>query len=552
MKESKDILSLFEALSNYEIFTPPRVARDMLDLLPSELWSDPSIRLLDPCTKSGVFLREAFWRFHAGLAGAGAHRGHDGLEYNLNDAQQRTNHILKNMLYGIAISELTSYVARRTLYGVMEAHTDKQSASLDSFMQSDNFAQWGEAERSAFVGRNAFNEYYDHRLFQVESHKGFEAEGNIFYPTSEVRQKVLQEGVLFEDTYFPFIEAETKHRKILDIREGMMKFDVIIGNPPYQVNDGGGLGSNASAVYNVFVEAAKNLNPSYISMIIPSRWMQGGRGLDGFRSSMLSDKSIHTIVDFNDAKDCFPSVEIAGGICYFLRDSSYSGKCSYKYINKGKEQCNLRDLGEHDILIRDGIGLDIIKKIQTKESAADFFDVNVYPYWPFAFAHEKAFDEYAVTPTENKTLMFIGNSVSGKMKSCGGIGYINRSKIKRNTHLIDLHKVIVSKANGGALNSGSIISKPIYLPPNSVCTETYLVIGAFYNKDECDSLMRYVHTKFFRFCVFMRKISQNTTQATFKFVPNLKNIMDDESIYEYYGLSDIEKNHIESMIKPMD
>src|SRR5690606_11537496 len=185
MKESRDILTLFEALSSHEVFTPPRVARAMLDLLPEEIWSDPTVRLLDPAVKSGVFLRESFFRFFSSLP-ANKHTGHDGKVYDLSDRQQRINHILKNMLYGIAISELTSYMSRRTLYGVMKANTDKQIASVESFERSSNYESWDEQSRYDFIGRNEFNEHYDHKLFCTPEYRGFEDEGNIFYPVDEV------------------------------------------------------------------------------------------------------------------------------------------------------------------------------------------------------------------------------------------------------------------------------------------------------------------------------------------------------------------------------
>ena len=160
MKETRDILVLFEALNNHEIFTPPKLAKEMLDLLPEEVWINPSLKFLDPCTKSGIFLREIFYRLYEGLKAKGVHKAHDGLEYDLSDDQERINHILKNMIYGIATSELTGYVARRTLYGVMEANTDKQLAALESFTKSENYNQWSEEEQLKFVGRNKFNEYY--------------------------------------------------------------------------------------------------------------------------------------------------------------------------------------------------------------------------------------------------------------------------------------------------------------------------------------------------------------------------------------------------------
>lgn len=224
MKESRDILTLFEQLNSHEVFTPPRVAREMLALLPKEIWGDPSIRILDPCVKSGVFLREALYLLIDGLAGKGKYVGHDGIEYDLNDGQQRMNHILKNMLFGIATSELTGYISRRTLYGVMEANTDKQTALIDALEKSKSHKKWTEEEKGRFLDRNRFNEYYDHGLFNTPDYAGFEHEGNIFYPTTEVNKQIDDAKDLFRKTTGISVDD---FRYLVDV--GLLKIESIDG-----------------------------------------------------------------------------------------------------------------------------------------------------------------------------------------------------------------------------------------------------------------------------------------------------------------------------------
>ena len=541
MKESNDILSLFEALNSHEVFTPPRVARQMLDLLPSELWSDPSIKILDPCTKSGVFLRECLFRLFDGLEGAGSYKASDGKTYDLGDRQQRINHIFKNMLFGIATSELTGYVARRTLYGVMKANVDKQTASLDAFERSSNFRNWSEEEISNFIGRNKFNQFFDHNLFCGEEYVGFEAEGNIFYPNEEVEKIVIEEDDYeIEDKYFPFIRQETMHEKILEIRNGIMKFDVIIGNPPYQVNDGGGSGSSAIPIYHRFIEASIGLNPKFICMIVPSRWMTGGKGLDKFRREMISNNKISKVIDFQNSKDCFPSVEIPGGVNYFLWDRRSTGKSTeYTSIDfDGRVNTTTRDITKFDIVVRGNIDTEILKKVNEKSKL--FFSDLVLPRKPFGIGSN--FKGFSEKP-------FLGSVEFFHSK---GVGFVAKEEIKNNIGIIERPKVLVSKANGAAQNTGKIISEPIVAGPNSCCSETYLVIECK-SISEAEFVAEYMKSKFFRFMLQIRKKTQNTSMDNFKFVPcvDMSRHWDDSEIYEMYDLSQTEINHIESTISKM-
>jgi len=545
MKESNDILVLFESLNNHEVFTPPRLARQMLDLFPDDVWVNPEHKFLDPCVKSGVFLREIFYKLFDGLKGKGKFTADDGITYNLNDNHQRINHIFKNMLYGIATSELTGYVSRRTLYGVMEADSDKQISSVESFERSKNFTDWTDQQRLDFIGRNQFNDYYDHTIFKTKEYEGFEKEGNIYYPADEVGNIVVEQGDYhIEDAYFPFIDNRTKHQKILDIKEQNMKFDVIIGNPPYQLSDGGARAS-ASPIYQLFVRQAKKLNPKYLIMIIPSRWFSGGKGLDDFREEMLKDKSIRVLHDYWNAKECFgEAIKLEGGVCYFLWDRDNKGDCDIYSHKKDKEISKMtRSLifDGGDTFIRYNEAISIIEKV--KKYKEEPFSKNVSSRKPFGL---DTLYKGSEKKDENKSLKVYQN---------GGISYINRNEVLKNHNWVDKYKVFISMAYGmSGEGPYQVINKPFYGDKNTCCTETYLLIGPFDSKKMANNVIKYISTKFFRFLVLLRKPTQHATSKVYQFVPvqDFNKEWDDESLYKKYNFTSDEIDFIESLIRPME
>jgi site-specific DNA-methyltransferase (adenine-specific) len=545
MKETRDILTLFEALNNHEVFTPPRLAREMLNLLPAEIWTNPDLKFLDPCAKSGVFLREAFYRLYDGLKGKGKHIGCDGRTYDLDEHKQRINHILKNMLFGIATSELTGYVSRRTLYGVMEANTDKQIAAIDSFERSTNFHEWTEEERLNFIGRNKFNEYYDYTLFNTQEYIGFENEGNIFYPNDEVAKKVVEGGSYeIEDTYFPFIDDSTHHQKIIDIKEGKMKFDVIIGNPPYQQADGGA-GASAKPIYNLFIELAKNLKPKYLTMIIPSRWFAGGKGLDSFRQNMLNDRTIKYLVDYPNAKDCFPGNSIGGGVCYFLSDRSYSGDCEITNVINKKRDKMVRPLNQYDLLVRHNKAISIIEKVQKLSS--EFLSSEVFPRNPFGLSSK-------TRGTGKKSTQFL------TLHASNGISYIAPSQLPKNRILASSYKVMISKVTsehaGEPAKDGRfrVLSRTEVIQPEHVCTDSYLIIGQFQTEVEANNLLGYLKTSFARFLLLQAVTSINLSSDKFNFVPKLdfNKTWSDELLFKKFDLSTEEIVFINQTIRPYE
>lgn len=551
MKESRDILTLFEQLNSHEVFTPPRVARDMLALIPKEIWSDPSVRILDPCVKSGVFLREAMYLLIDGLAGKGKHIGHDGVEYDLNDGKQRMNHILKNMLFGIATSELTSYVSRRTLYGVMEANTDKQTALIEAFEKSKNNKQWTEEEKVNFLVRNHFNEYYDHGLFNTPEYAGFEHEGNIFYPRNEVNKQVDDSGsFIIEDTYYPFIEERVSHEKIQQIKDGQMKFDVVIGNPPYQVSDGGGHGDSSKPIYHHFINKAKKINPRFMSFIVPSRWMKGGKGLDSFRDSMIADCRIEKMIDHQDAGEVFPNVHIDGGVCYFLWNNNHNGELLYTFKAKdGYVGETVRSL-ESDFsttIIRD----DRFKAIIEKAAGGECFSEIVLPRNPFGifadvFNAPEKYEKYKTKAVQSSVEVHgvIGKKGGAKRKSSS----FDESVILKNKEYADRFNIFFSKAfSTGAVNP----PKHILSKPRVVCSETFLCIGGFENQEQQLSCESYMKTKFFKALLYFNRSSINVTKSSFEYIPivEFNKQWNDEELFKMFHLTSDEIDFIKGLFQ---
>ncbi len=511
-----DVLSCIANLSNDEVFTPPSVANAMLDLLPQELFNNPDAKFLDPACKSGVFLREI------------AKRLIKGLEKKIPDLQKRLDHIFKNQLYGIAITELTSLLSRRSLYcskypNCKYSVTQFDNAQGNIFFNSTSTKHRWVDGKCSFCGASR-EEYGD------DKRKGLEKHAYQFIHNA--------------------IPGEIKN----------MKFDVIIGNPPYQLSDGGGTGSSAMPIYQLFVESAKKLKPKYIIMIIPSRWFIGGKGLDSFRESMLNDDRILELHDFGNSSDCFPSVAIEGGVCYFLWNRDKTGLCKvYSHSSDSKITMTERPLLEKgsDVFIRQNEIISVIRKVIDKKEIS--FSTIVSPRNPYNFREEF---HTSVTSSEN-SIRILG--VKEKKRT-----YLSfpKTSIGRNVSEIEKYRLFISKADGAAGSLGypipaRIIGKTEVGEPGTGCTETFLRVGPFKDKDETQNAQKYMETKFFRSLVGARK-GKNMTQNTYSFVPlqdfssssdinwskSLKEI--DEELYKKYNLTKEEIAFIESMICPME
>jgi len=488
-----DVLSCIANLSSDEVFTPPQLANQILDLLPEELWSDKKATFLDPGCKSGVFLREIAKRLDKGLEG------------QITDRQERLNHIFKNQLFGLAITELTALMSRRSLY--CSKNANGKYSVCEAFDTPEGNIHFGRVEhiwengRCIYCGANEGN--YD-RGGELETHA------------------------------YTFIHTENPE----DIFN--MKFDVIIGNPPYQLSDGG-FGRSASPIYHKFVQQAKKLNPRFLTMIIPSRWFGGGKGLDEFRNEMLNDNHIRKIVDFEDSSDVFPGVSVAGGISYFLWERDFSGLCEIVNIQNGIESVSVRHLNEFDTFIRQGQAVPIIRKLLSQNERR--MNEQVSSYKPFGL-------RTYIKPQKTGDILLYWQK---------GVGPYNRKDISIGVELIDKWKVIASRSGhehaGNPGNDGTkrVLAKTVILPPGSVCTETYLVIGSYPTEGEAQNLLAYMKTRFFRFLMSLFMYSHGITKDTYVLVPilDMKEQWTDDKLYRRYNLNTEEIAFIESKIRLM-
>ena len=493
-----DVLTCLANLSNDEVFTPPAVVNRMLDMLPAELWSNPDARFLDPVSKTGVFLREI------------AKRLMDGLKEQIPDLQQRANHIFGKQLYGLAITELTALMSRRSVY--CSKYANGRYSICTAFDDEQGNIRY---EPTAHTWQN----------------------GRCVYCGAS--QEVYDRGGELESHAYRFIHTDNPKKLYPN-----MKFDVIIGNPPYQLNDGGN-GASAKPIYHLFIEQAKKLNPRYLVMIIPARWYAGGKGLDDFRGVMLNDNHIKTIIDFPNPKDCFPGLNISGGVCYFVRDSHYSGDCTFCNMIGGREIVSQRKLNEFDVFVRYNEALSIIHKIKDKSNK--FLSSIISSRKPFGI------DSFVRGAKEKGTNELI-------LHSSEGIGYISRADVLQGLDLIDKYQVIIGKALSGHIGETDengqvkVLARVDLLSPAEVCTESYLCVGRYDNAVEASNVKKYLKTKFARFLLLQALTSMNITKDKFSFVPLLDFTMEwtDEKLYAKYGLNDDEINFIESMIRPME
>lgn len=493
-----DVLNCIANLSNDEVFTPPELANRVLDLLPQELFSRAETTFLDPFCKSGVFLREIVKRLDKGLIAV------------IPDRQERIDHILHRQVFGIALTELTSLLSRRTLY------CSKRADGTHSVSHFDD----------------------EQGNMRYESLKHTWVNGKCRY--CGAAQDVYDRGEESEQYAYQFIHTD-QPEKIFN-----MTFDVIIGNPPYQLKDGGDTEERqrggAIPLYHKFIQQAKKLRPRYLTMIVPSRWFAEGRGLDDFRDEMLHDKHLRVIVDFPLSTECFPGVEIKGGVCYFLWDRESEGLCRVSTIRGNKISTATRALLEQgtNTFIRYNEAISILHKVQNKNEES--FSPLVSSQKPFGFR----------TYISGKKQKFDGAVQLYANKS---IGYVNRQEITQNIEWVDLYKVFITAAYGAGEDfPHQILNTPFLGEKNTCCTETYVVVGPFDTKQIAENVISYIRTRFFRFLVLLKKNTQHAPARVYSFVPlqDFSHPWTDEMLYEKYGLDEQEIAFIESMIRPME
>lgn len=518
-----DVLSCIANLSNDEVFTPPEFASRMLDTLAqawaadndgANIWADPTVTFLDPCTKSGVFLREITARLTHGLAD------------QIPDLQERVDHILTQQVFGIGITELTAMLARRSLYCSKHANGSHSIA-------------------------RGFNSETGHVWFERVEHT-WDKGKCMFCGASE---ETFDRGEGRESHAYAFIHTDGIRARIHELFGGDMHFDVIIGNPPYQLDDGGH-GTSAAPIYHKFVEQAKALHPQYLTMVIPSRWFSGGKGLDDFRRSMLTDSHLRSIDDYLSAADVFPGVGLKGGVCYFLWDRDNPGECristNFKDWPVSQSHRPLLENGV-EILIRFNEGVSILKKVIEHETGVSEelylpegkrFDALVSSRKPFGFA----------TSFKGKTRK-MENGLT--IYQNGGIGYVPRDMVSNGKLLIDEWKLFAGYAAPGTGNKDTyphkIISTPFVAEPGTISSETYLCIGPFETKAHAESALSYLSCRLTRLLILLHKSSQHVTRKVYTFVPkqDWNRTWTDHDLYEKYGLTNDEITFVEKIVRPM-
>ena len=506
-----DVLTCIANLSNDEVFTPPELANRMLDLLAqawaadhggANLWADPAVSFLDPFTKSGVFLREITNRLVNGLA------------EQMPDRQARVTHILTRQVFGISITRLTSLLARRSLYCSKKANGPHSVA------------------------------------------KAFTAEaGNIWFERTEhtwvkgkctfcgASKEALDRGEGMETHAYAFIHTDHIKTRMAELFGENMQFDVIIGNPPYQLSDGGH-GASAAPIYQLFVENALNLEPRYAVFVTPSRWMAGGKGLDTFRARMLADKRMRSIVDYPKLYEGFPGVKIRGGVSYFMWDRDYNGPCTVQTMWDGQPTgpAVARHLDSYDILVRRNEAVPILEKVTAKGEPR--MSEQVSSRKPFGLATN--FKGKASSSGISEPVRLYANQRTA---------WIARKDIPSNVEWVDKWKVLMTRVQGtSAAIETKFLSRPIIAPPGTACTETYLVAGHFLSEEGATRLAKYLSTRLVRFLVSLRKPTQDAAKGVYGFVPQLPLDQEwtDAKLYKRYDLTKEEIDFIESQVAEHD
>ena len=504
-----DVLSCLANLSNDEVFTSTYIANKMLDLLPKEIWKNPDATFLDPVTKTGVFLREITKRLN------------EGLKDIIIDEQERINHILTKQVYGIAITELTSLVTRRSLY--CSKYANGKYSICNQFSTDDG----------------------NIRFKPMKHTWSFD---NCIY--CGVNKKSYDRPEEYESHAYEFIHIN-KPEEVFKV-----KFDVIIGNPPYQMSDGGGTGDSAKPIYHFFINQAKKLNPRYLIMIVPSRWMKGGKGLDSFRNEMMNDKQIKYIYDFEDAKECFPGIHIDGGVNYFLWESGYNGPVEYHYKSlDGEENCSNRYLnnGITETVIRDYRQLSIVDKaLKDNKKFSEIASYrNPYGYFSDLFNNPEKYPRtyLSMEKIDNYIKVYGVKGKKGGAKRV--VGYVSPNSLEKNEESLGKYKLYFSKAY---MTTSTVPPEIIIGEPKTACTETFIEIGPFDTHEEALNCLSYIKTKFFRALLFYNRHSLNISKESFDLIPLEKfdHIFSDTELYEKYNLNEEEIKYIEENIKPMD
>jgi len=526
-----DVLTCIANLSNDEVFTSPEFANQMLDTLAAawadandgaNIWANPDVTFLDPFTKSGVFLREIVRRLT------------DGLILAIPNLDQRVDHILTHQVFGIGITQLTALLARRSVYCSKFANGPH---SIAKSLTTEDGNIWFERTEHTWGGGK--------REFRSDP---LTSEEVIVYTNRRciycgAGEDDYARGDDLETHAYAFIHTDDIKARIAELFGDNMQFDVIIGNPPYQLSDGG-YGTSAAPIYQMFVEKALGLDPRFAVFVTPSRWFAGGKGLDEYRKKMLSDHRMHDIVDYPKLYEAFPGVKIRGGVSYFLWDREHDGPCTIQTMWDGQPvgEKATRFLDAYDVLVRRNEAVPILEKVRAKHEPT--LDTRVSTGKPFGlrtFFHGKPTASGLKDPVQ----------LFGSRK----ITWVARSEVPVSDGWIDQWKVLMTAVQGtSAAVETKFLSKPIIAGPGTACTETYLVAGRFDAEEEATRYAAYLRTRFVRFLVSLRKSTQHATRDVYAFVPDVPLDRDwtDALLYERYGLTDDEVAFIESQVAAHD
>ena len=498
--EHFDILETITNVGNDEVFTPRNTCDMMLDCLPDEVWHTPNYRWLNPATKNGIFEREIALRLD------------EGLKEIIPEKEKRRKHILQNMIFSIGQTKFTSNVARRTLYYCSQANR-----KCDGLKASDGHYINGYA-----IGNGTWFDDEEGNIKTPIAKHDFGKDGKCKYcrisKTSNYMDANQREQYAYEFIHIHHLNLSRYLRQKFVKGDNTMKFDIIIGNPPYQLSDGGGTGDSAKPIYNLFIDQARYLSPKYICMIIPSRWMKGGKGLDDFRKSMIEDTHIKIIHDFENHAECFPNNHIDGGVCYFLWDRDHNGKVDYYYKPKdGETTFSKRFLktAASDTVIRDYKQLSILEKIVEKKEnkfSSIVYSRNPYGFNSDFFNRKESHPEIVIKDTyfENAIKIYgVEGKKGGSKRVCG---YIEPKFVVKCKETVEKYKLLFSKA---FTTTATVPPEIIQASPNEICTETFLLVGGWNTKDEQLSCLSYMKTKFFRALLFFNRHSLNISKESF-------------------------------------
>ena len=539
-----DVLTCIANLSNDEVFTPPEFANQMLDTLAvawadandgADIWGNPDVTFLDPFTKSGVFLREIVRRLT------------DGLILTIPDLTERVDHILTHQVLGIGITQLTALLARRSVYCSKFANGPHSIAR--SFTTEDGNIWFERTEHTWGGGKREFRA----DPLNSEEVAVYTNRKCIYCGAGE---DDYARGDDLETHAYAFIHTDDIKARMGELFGDNMQFDVIIGNPPYQLSTGGH-GVQARPIYQQFVDQAKKLDPRFLTMVVPSRWFSGGMGLDAFRESMLNDDRLRSIDDFLSAADVFPGVGLKGGVCYFLWERDQPGSCQVTtHFNGWEDSTATRPLLEAgaDVFIRFNEGVSILKKVMEVETGSS--DSVLLPEGKRFMELVSSIGAYGLDSTfRGRDRRSPGDLAVYRN---GGVGYIARSEVLKEQHSFDSWKVFIGRAAPGTGNKDTyphrIISTPFLGEPGSISSWTYMYIGPFGSKREAESVLSYLSCRLTRLLILLHKPSQDTTKRVYTFVPvqDWNQTWTDELLYERYGLSDEEIAFIERVVRPMD